>query len=87
MFVFVGLVPGRTNMPAVENLKWKKMLPKRRHSIQTVTDDSPKCPLKVGGGGGADQTNCDDEQKRRPIVSRRPSLAESIQYMTKSVSK
>ena len=71
-------------MPGESNLKWK-MLPRRRHSIQTVTgEDSSKCPLKA-----EDQAiGTDDEiQIQRKVTTRRPSLAESIQHMTKSMSK
>ena len=62
-------------------------VPKLRHSIQTVAEDSSKCPLK-----GEQATNdIDEEDEAVPPVGRptgrRPSLAESIQYMTKSVSK
>merc|ERR1712088_245868 len=53
------------------------MLPRRRHSIQTVTgEDSSKSPLK-------------EEQATENVKfnrNRRPSLAESIQHMTKSMS-
>jgi len=64
-------------------LKWK-MLPRRRHSIQTVTgEDSSKSPLK-------EEQATDDEIPSTENVkvnrNRRPSLAESIQHMTKSMS-
>jgi len=64
-------------------LKWK-MLPRRRHSIQTVTgQDISKCPLKEE----QEATETDDEnQRENRKATRRPSLAESIQHMTKSMS-
>jgi len=64
-------------------LKWK-MLPRRRHSIQTVTgQDSSKCPLKEEQ---TEEQTDDEIQRENRKVTRRPSLAESIQHMTKSMS-
>lgn len=66
----------------------KKMLPRRRHSIQTVTDDSSKYPSKtLAASGGIEASLNEDDQKPSRVVTRRPSLVESIQYMSKSVSK
>merc|ERR1739838_953362 len=60
------------------------MLPRRRHSIQTVTgQDISKCPLKEE----QEATETGEEiQLQNRKVTRRPSLAESIQHMTKSMS-
>ena len=66
---------------SLDKFKWK-MLPRRRHSIQTVP--SPARPLKED-----DLANEDEQRQIGPSKqsTRRPSLAESIQSMTKTVSK
>ena len=69
---------------SLDKFKWK-MLPRRRHSIQTVTSTlTSKSPLKED-----DLANEDEQRQIGPSKqsTRRPSLAESIQSMTKTVSK
>ena len=60
-----------------------KMLPKRRHSIQTVP------PAKIQTGDEDQITDEEQIQLQKQINkgTRRQSIAESIQLMTKSVSK
>ena len=67
------------------HFKWK-MLPRRRHSIQTVTSASKSHALKEEDS----ELATEDEQRQigaSKQSTRRPSLAESIQSMTKTVSK
>ena len=58
------------------------MLPKRRHSIQTVSADKGRTNER------SDSITEDEQiQLRNNKGTRRQSIAESIQLMTKSVSK
>ena len=58
------------------------MLPKRRHSIQTVSADKSRTNER------SDSITEDEQiQLRNNKGTRRQSIAESIQLMTKSVSK
>ena len=59
-----------------------KMLPKRRHSIQTVP------PVKTSSNDEDPITEEEQIQiQQKTTRARRQSIAESIQLMTKSVSK
>ena len=71
--------------------KWK-MLPQRRHSIQNV-QTSKSSPLNKELLDGADSELANEDEQRqiglpsKQTTTRRPSLAESLQSMTKTVSK